>query len=55
MRAVIGMCYAPEQPGWRHTVVRLVDVFVDGLRMQSDKSSPSTPKATRRKTATPKD
>jgi len=54
MRAVIGMCYAPGQPGWQHTVVRLVDVFVDGLRVQHDKSGPSTPKTARRKTATSK-
>jgi AcrR family transcriptional regulator len=32
MRAVIGMCYTREQPGWQEIVVRLVDVFVDGLR-----------------------
>lgn len=38
MRAIIGMCYAPEQPGWQHTVVRLVDVFVDGLRVRRDKA-----------------
>jgi len=34
MRAVIGICYAPEQAGWQGTVVRLVDVFVDGLRLR---------------------
>jgi AcrR family transcriptional regulator len=34
MRALIGMCYTREQPGWQHTVVRLVDVFVDGLRLR---------------------
>jgi hypothetical protein len=27
MRAVFGMCYTREQPGWQDTVVRLVDVF----------------------------
>ena len=32
MRALIGMCYTREQPGWQETVIRLVDVFVDGLR-----------------------
>lgn len=31
MRAVIGMCSMRAQPGWRQTVTRLVDVFVDGL------------------------
>ena len=34
IRAVIGMCYMPEQPGWQETVIRLVDVFLDGLRRQ---------------------
>ncbi|MHA6643470.1 TetR/AcrR family transcriptional regulator [Mesorhizobium sp. A623] len=38
MRAVIGMCYTREQPGWQHTVIRLVDVFVDGLRSRHDKA-----------------
>jgi AcrR family transcriptional regulator len=32
MRAVLGMCYTREQPDWQAIVVRLVDVFVDGLR-----------------------
>lgn len=31
MRALIGMCYTREQPGWQDTVIRLVDVFVDGM------------------------
>lgn len=35
MRAVIGMCYTRDQPGWQETVIRLVDVFLDGLRMRS--------------------
>jgi AcrR family transcriptional regulator len=42
LRALVGMCYLHDQPGWQSTVVRLMDVFVDGLRVQ--------PKA-RRKTA----
>ncbi|MGB3243987.1 MAG: TetR/AcrR family transcriptional regulator [Sulfitobacter sp.] len=31
MRAFISICYMPEKPGWQNTVVRLLDVFVDGL------------------------
>lgn len=31
MRAVVGMCYTREHPDWRAIVLRLVDVFVDGL------------------------
>jgi AcrR family transcriptional regulator len=32
LRAIVGMCYAPDQPGWRKNVLRLVDIFIDGLR-----------------------
>ncbi|WP_118134048.1 TetR/AcrR family transcriptional regulator [Oceanicella sp. SM1341] len=32
IRALIGMCYTRDQPGWQPTVLRLLDVFVDGLR-----------------------
>ena len=35
MRALVGMCYTREQPDWQATVIRLVDVFVDGLRRSS--------------------
>jgi AcrR family transcriptional regulator len=32
LRALIGMCYMHDQPGWQKSVMRLVDVFIDGLR-----------------------
>jgi AcrR family transcriptional regulator len=32
IRALVGMCYMHDQPGWQTSVLRLVDVFVDGLR-----------------------
>lgn len=35
LRALIGMCYLHDQPGWQQSVLRLVDVFVDGLRSRS--------------------
>ncbi|UGY12202.1 TetR/AcrR family transcriptional regulator [Bradyrhizobium septentrionale] len=35
LRALIGMCYMHDQPGWQTTALRLLDVFVDGLRVQS--------------------
>lgn len=38
LRALIGMCYTRDQAGWQDKVVRLVDVFVDGLRLRSDKA-----------------
>jgi AcrR family transcriptional regulator len=35
LRALVGMCYMHDQPGWQATVLRLLDVFVDGLRVQT--------------------
>jgi AcrR family transcriptional regulator len=37
LRALVGMCYAHDQPGWQRNVLRLVDVFVDGLRNRHGK------------------
>ncbi|WP_448035491.1 TetR/AcrR family transcriptional regulator [Bradyrhizobium liaoningense] len=34
LRALVGMCYMHDQPGWQSSVLRMLDVFVDGLRMQ---------------------
>jgi AcrR family transcriptional regulator len=34
LRAVVGICYTRFQSQWQETVVRLVDVFLDGLRMR---------------------
>ena len=34
LRAIVGMCYTHDQPGWQKNVLRLVDIFVDGLRMR---------------------
>jgi AcrR family transcriptional regulator len=34
LRALVGMCYTQDKPGWQVNVLRLVDVFVDGLRRQ---------------------
>jgi AcrR family transcriptional regulator len=34
LRALGGMCYLHDQPGWQSTVLRLMNVFVDGLRVQ---------------------
>ncbi len=35
LRALVGMCYMHDQPGWQASVLRLLDVFVDGLCCQS--------------------
>jgi AcrR family transcriptional regulator len=37
LRALVGMCYLHDQPGWQASVVRLLDVFVDGLCLQPDR------------------
>jgi AcrR family transcriptional regulator len=34
LRALIGMCMMHDQRGWQASVLRLVDVLVDGLRVQ---------------------
>ena len=37
LRTLVGMCYAHDGPGWQAKVLRLVDVFIDGLRRRPDK------------------
>ncbi len=34
LRALVGLCYTHDKPGWQGNVLRLVDVLVDGLRCQ---------------------
>jgi AcrR family transcriptional regulator len=48
LRALVGMCYIHDQPGWQSTVLRLLDVFVDGLRVQSAGSRKAPPPSRRR-------
>jgi AcrR family transcriptional regulator len=38
LRAVLGMCYAYDGTAWQPKVLRLIDVFVDGLRQRPDKT-----------------
>jgi AcrR family transcriptional regulator len=33
LRALVGMSYTYDQPGWQKSVLRLVDIFIDGLRV----------------------
>ena len=46
LRALVGMCYMHDQPGWQKSVLRLLDVFVDGLRVQAnvDRNTASVPR-----------
>jgi len=32
LRAMVGMCYAQDRPGWQAKVLRLLDIFIAGLR-----------------------
>jgi AcrR family transcriptional regulator len=32
LRAVVGLCYTHDKPDWQSNVLRLVDVFVDGMQ-----------------------
>ncbi len=42
LRALVGMCYLHDQPGWQKSVVRLLDVFVDGLRGRTNAGKKTT-------------
>ena len=41
IRTLVGMCYVQDQPGWEASVIRLVDVFIDGLSVRPDQKRPS--------------
>jgi AcrR family transcriptional regulator len=41
LRALVGMCYMHDQPGWQASVLRLLEVFVDGLCWPSDTKRPT--------------
>ena len=32
LRTIVGLCYMHDKAGWQRSVLRLVDVFVDGMR-----------------------
>jgi AcrR family transcriptional regulator len=32
LRTIVGLCYVHDKPGWQDHVLRLVDVFADGMR-----------------------
>jgi hypothetical protein len=40
LRTLVGMCYLHDQPGWQASVMRLVDVFIDGLRAGAKAGAP---------------
>jgi AcrR family transcriptional regulator len=42
LRTVIGMCLLHDQPGWQAGVVRMLDVLIDGLRVQTSAGKQAT-------------
>lgn len=52
LRALVGMCYMHDQPGWQKSVLRLLDVFVDGLRVQGEAGGQATVRSPRKDIAT---
>jgi AcrR family transcriptional regulator len=44
LRSLIGMCYLHDRPGWQASVMRLIDVFVDGLRVPSAEAVKARPR-----------
>ena len=41
LRTLVGMCMLHDKPGWQASVVRMLDVLVDGLRVQSGTGKPA--------------
>ena len=41
LRTLVGMCMLHDQPGWQAGVIRMLDVLVDGLRVQAHASKPA--------------
>ena len=48
LRALIGMCALDDRPGWQSSAVRLMEIFVDGLRVSKDKIVPAGAKRRKR-------
>lgn len=46
IRTLVGMCYTHDQPGWQKSVLRLVDIFIDGLRKRRAKPRTDTSQKT---------
>jgi AcrR family transcriptional regulator len=36
LRALVGMCLLHDQAGWQASVVRMLDVFIDGMRVKPE-------------------
>jgi len=51
VRALIGMCYMHNQPGWQASVLHLVDILVNGLRVDVSRGKATRGKHKTRPTA----
>jgi AcrR family transcriptional regulator len=49
LRTLVGMCLLHDQPGWQAGVVRMLDVFVDGLRVKPGANALAAEKSQRGK------
>jgi AcrR family transcriptional regulator len=41
LRTLVGMCLLHDQPGWQASVVRMLDVLIDGLRVKPGAGKPA--------------
>jgi AcrR family transcriptional regulator len=55
LRALIGMCYMHDQPGWQSIVVRLLDVFIDGLRVGAGQKATARSRPTAARKSAPRE
>jgi len=44
LRTLVGMCLLHDQPGWQASVVRMLDVLIDGLSVKGSERRPSKPR-----------
>ncbi len=51
LRALVGMCYAQDRPGWQAKVLHLVDIFIEGLRQTPNKLMDRTARGAARRTS----
>jgi AcrR family transcriptional regulator len=49
LRTLVGMCLLHDAPGWQASVVRMLDVFLDGMRMRPGANAQAVEKSQRRK------
>jgi len=48
LRTLVGMCLLHDQPGWQASVMRMLDVFIDGLRAKPGAGKPAASRSPKR-------